>query len=345
MLKRKESKEYVETELPYRLFIEIYKNSRRSLKELGRSLHISYHTISKTLKRLEDKYNIVYALELDTNKLGFSEGRIITIKFEERPDLDYLKQRFQKDIFVQEAYLAEGDFDLLFYVVGLTSKDFMTWQWKLRSELRKYKPTLKISTVNSYTLGFFPIRNELLSISEVISNADKKILEVLNDNSRVKLKELVLKTKITQMRVIYALKKFKETGIIQRFAALTQKPDKRIFLAYGMYVSPGENHPKLEFDFLNELIKEDEHEITSDYSLILDAVGTYDSFYICSFENGEQLSRRGPDLQKNLLNEESPRIDRAVLTGILVGKWPFHLDDYDYYKMLVKKDRSRSESG
>ena len=99
--KARENKEYVEKELPYRLLTEMYKDSRRSLKELGRELHISYHTISRTLSQLEEKYKLAYTLDLDIKKLGFSEGLIITAKFEEKPEFEYLKQRFEKDPFVQ----------------------------------------------------------------------------------------------------------------------------------------------------------------------------------------------------------------------------------------------------
>lgn len=33
---------------------------------------------------------------------------------------------------------------------------------------------------------------------------------------------------------------------------------------------------------------------------------------------------------------EDPRIDQAMLTDIIVGKWPFHLEDYDQYRRMVR---------
>ncbi len=338
----RESKEYVEKELPYKLLNEMYKNSRRSLKELGRNLNISHHTISNTLRRLEHDYNLEYTLDLDATKLGFPEGRVVTIKFEERPDLDFLRERFRKDIFVQDAYLAEGDFDLLLYVIGLSPREFAGWQWKLRIELGKYKPLLKISTADAYNIGFLPVRNELIEMSERLSGVEKKILEALNTNSRIKLKDLIEKSGTTQMKTIYALKKFKSEGIIKRFAGLVQKPTKRIFLAYTMYLSPTGEHTEFRLAFLNKLLEEDLHKATSDYALILDTVGNYDTLYVCTFENGEQLSRNGPDLQKSLFKKEGPKIDKAILTDIITGKWPFHLEDYSYYKIPVNERKSRS---
>ncbi len=334
----REGKEYVENELPHRLLIEMYKDSRRSLKELGRGLHISYHTISKTLSRLEEEYKLNYTIEIDTNKLGFSEGRIIAIKFSERPPVELLKQRLQKDVFVQDAYLAEGDFDLLLYVIGLSSREFVSWQWKLRMELRKYAPSFKTSTADQNVIGFFPVKNALIEASEKLSDTEKKVLCALNDNSRMKLKELVQKSKTTQMRVIYVLKKFKTEGVIKRFSALTQNPSKRIFLAYAVYLNPGVNHDKLMLDFGEELLKEGTRGVTSDYTLVVDAVGAYDLLYVCTFENGEKLSERGPDLIKTILAEESPKIEKAMLTDVIAGRWPFHFDDYNFYRKMSKKE-------
>ena len=328
----KESRKYVDKELPYRLLAEIHKDSRRSMKELGRSLGISHHTVSRTLEKLEEKYGLAYTLDFDPGKLGFSEGRIITIKFEERPGLDFLKQRFEKDIFVQDVYSAEGDFDLLLYVIGLTPTEFAAWQWKLRIDLKKYKPLLKISTADNFVIGFLPLRNQLIEMSDKLSGVEKKILTELNENSRIKLNELIKRSKTTQMKVIYAMKKFKKEGIIKKYTALVQNPTKRIFLAFTILFSPNENHSKLRSVFLKELVKEDLHSATSDYSVILDTVGAYDSIYICTFDSGEGLSRIGPDMQKSVFSDEAPKIDRAVLTGVITGKWPFHLDDYGYFK-------------
>jgi hypothetical protein len=95
---------------------------------------------------------------------------------------------------------------------------------------------------------------------------------------------------------------------------------------------PNENHKKKLAVLWDTLVKEDLHASTSDYSLICDNVGAYDTVHICTFENGERLSTNGPDLHKSLFSEESPKIERSVLTGVLVGKWPFHLDDYEFFR-------------
>ena len=220
--------EYVKNELPYRLLKELYKNSRVSLRGLARELGVSHHTVAKTLERLEREYDIAYTLEINEAALGFSEGKLITIKFETMPDRDKLVQRFRKDTFIQDAYLCTGDFDAILYVVGLTPQDFQRWQFNLRVDLSQYNPILKFSSVNDYTVGFFPLRNEIIQSSTVLTDTEKRILCLLNDNSRIKLSELIKMGKTTQMKTVYLLqKKFREKGIIKRVTALIQKPEKR----------------------------------------------------------------------------------------------------------------------
>ncbi len=338
---RKETQEFVRKELPYKILSTIYENSRISLKQLGRELNISYHTISKTLQSCERKYKIEYTLELDGIALGFAESRIITVKFENVPKTDELKERFEKDVFIQNAYLATGDFDLLLFVVGLTPADFSQWQYNFRVHFSSYRPFLKISTVNAYDFGFFPFRNEIINKSEVLTDTEKKVLTLLNRNSRMKLMELVKECKITQARIIYIIKKLKDKGIIKRFSALTQRPHKRIFCAYGTYLFLSKEHSQRLYDFCKELVKENKKGASSDYSIFTVTIGAYDNFFVCTFDNGEMLSKRGPSLDNEKFSSENPKTDKAILTDVIVGKWPFHLDKYlaihDYLKRHENK--------
>jgi DNA-binding Lrp family transcriptional regulator len=332
----RQTQEYIEKELPYKVLMSLYENSRTSLRELGNEFDISYHAVSKVLERCEEEYKLAYTLELSEKALGFSEGRVIAIKFETLPEIDFLRDRLSNDIFVQNAYMASGDFDLLLYVVGLTSNDFVKWQFNLRVDFSEFKPTFKFSTVDAYMLGFFPMRNELLDQSSVLSSSEKRILGLLNSDSRMKLSEIVEKSKSTQMHVIYTIKKLKERGIIRRFSALTQNPDKKVFFAYTLANTPGKNHGALLSSFLDELTNEDFHEITNDYSLIINGVGSYDSIYMCDFYDGTVLAKKGSDLLQKLWAPENPKIEKAILTGVLVGLWPFHLEPYSEQKRILE---------
>jgi DNA-binding Lrp family transcriptional regulator len=325
----KKTQDFVANELPYKLLMYLYKNSRAPLKALGREFNISYHTVSEVLRRCEERYGIVYTLQLNEQALGFTEGRVITIKFATMPNIETLKERIKKDTFIQDAYLGSGDFDLLLYVVGLSNRDYAIWQFNFRVEFSEYKPNLKVSALGHYTIGFFPLRNELLAESTVLNDAEKKVLLLLNENSRMKLGEIVKKSKLTQMRVIYIMKKLAERKIIKNYTTLVQKPDKHLLMAYASSHTFVKSHDKLLLKFLEEMTKEDLHEVTNDYALMCNTNGVYDIVFVCTFKDGEAASKRGAEIIKDLWKEEDSKIEKAVLTSLLVGDWPFHLEKYE----------------
>ena len=339
----RKTREYVEKELPYKLLMCIYENSRASLKELGRKAGITYHVVASTLEKLEKEYNIKYTLHLDEEKMGFSGSRIITIKFGNPPNIDYLKALLQKDSFVQNAYLATGDVDLLLHVVGLNEQDYGVWQYKLRMDMADYKPAMSSAVVYSNLVGFFPLRNELVEKCDVLSDVEKRVLKLLNENSRMRLSEIIKKAKVSQMRVIYSIKKMKEMGIIKRFTALSQNPQKRLIVMYAHSQTFNDKHIATRRRYWEEMMTEDFHEGVNEYVFAADVVGSYDGVYICVFENGETMLKNGSERIRRLSEFGEPIIRSAMLTDLLTGKWPFHLEEYPLIKDLLAKAHPREE--
>ena len=206
------------------------------------------------------------------------------------------------------------------------------------SELSKYKPTMKFANINSQTLGFFPLRNELIRETTVLSKSEKAVLVKLNGNSRIKLSGDGKEAQDNPGSGRVHNQEAQKMGIIKRFTALTQDPNKRIFYAYGVSLIPIEGHSALRLALARSILEEDLHETVNDYALVANANGGYDAFYICAFKNGEDLSKRGPELLREKWLAEDPKIDRAMLTDIIVGKWPFHLEDYDQYRRMVESE-------
>ena len=330
---QKEKEEYIRSKLPYEILKRIYKDSRISLRRMGEELGISYHVIKSVLKKLEEEYNIAYTLELDEEKLGFAPAKIVLIKFGEKPNIEIIKNELANDPYVQNAYLAEGDFDLFLHVVGLSQQEFGAWQWKLRVKFNKYNPVVNVADISQKVIGFLPLRSEVIEKSTALSKPEKQILTILNENSRIKLIEIARKLKVKDLdRILYIIKKLKSMGIIKRFSALTQNPDKRLFYAFSTYVSPTEKHGEYVEEFYSKVLKNEENDMISDYNVIMVMHGFGDIFFICAFKDGEALAKKGPELLKNLWAIENPIIKKAVLTGIIVGKWPFHLEDFEEKK-------------
>lgn len=56
-----------------------------------------------------------------------------------------------------------------------------------------------------------------------LDNTDKKILTLLQKNSKINIKELALKTKLTQTPVYERIKRLEKSGVIQKYIAVLNK--------------------------------------------------------------------------------------------------------------------------
>ena len=331
----------IEEKLPHELRKELYLNSRVSIKELERKFGISHHTLSKCLKECEEKYNLKYTLDVDTNLLGFSEPRIIAIKFQERvPDINLLKKVLEKDPVVQNAYLATGDFDLILHIVAFDQPSYIKWLFSFRVGFSQYRPLVKVATLNAIADGFMPIRLNIIKESDKINKSEKILLEKLIINSRAKVKDLSESTKLSQMKIIYLINSLTRKGVIKRFTTCIQNPDKRLWLFFTISLMPNEDHkPKLQTMLINELVyKNDKYSITTDYSVIYDTSGYFDSVFFCNFKNGYELDSKGPNLFDRLWKSEYPRFEKSILTSLIVGAWPFNKNDYSEWGKLIDKN-------
>lgn len=332
----------IEEHLPHDLLKRLYLDSRVSIKQLGKDFGISHHTISKSLKESEDRYKLKYTVMVDTNKLGFSEERMVAVKFEKVPDIKLLKRILDNDPFVQNAYLGTGDFDLILDVIGLNSTEYSHWEFRFRMGFSNYKPKVKTTTLNHMIEGFFPVKSELIGRSKEINDTEKAVLMELIEDSRIKIKHLAKKVKLSQMKVIYAIKKLKERGIIKQFTTTIQNPDKRILLFYSVNAIPNQNHhPTLFLRFARKIINEEQNtNITTDYSVICDTTGCFDVIHFCNFKDGASFNERGPDFLKKAWEGEYPIIEQCVLTGLITGQWPFNTNNYENWRKYVINDET-----
>ena len=331
----------IKEKMPHLLLKRLYLNSRVSIKQLSRETEISYHTVSKHLKECIKNYELAFTTDIDTNILGFSEGRMLMIKFDKIPPTELLKEKLKDDIFVQNAYTAVGDFDLLIHVIGLTPEEYDHWEFKLRVELFDYKPRVKSVTLNHIIEGFLPIRSKIINKSKNITQEEKKILIMLIDNSRTKLTDIEKKTRISKANILYKINKLKKKGIIKQFTFTVQNPKKHMHLFYSFTFMPSkEHHPKLLYNLLDVLINNEEEDVVNDYSVVCDTTGHFDGIYFCNFKDGVEYTNRGPVFLKKIWESEYPITSECILTGIICGKWPFTTNDYTKWSIVLEHEKN-----
>ena len=322
-----------------KILYELYLNSRVSINDLAKKFGVSHHTMGNRVRKLEERYGLCYTVEVNTELLGFSEPRVLEVRFEKVPELRLLKKVLGNDPFVQNAYLISGDFDLILHVVGLNYIEYSHWEFKFRMGFSNYKPRVKAATLNHMVEGFIPINSKLIHMSKEINSIEKKILIKLIENSRIRVKELSETLKLSQMKVLYAISKLEKRGIIVRFSTFIQNPDKRIFLVYSIaYIPNKEHHHKALPEFLNRIIKgEQENEITTDYSVVCDTSGHFDAIYFCNFKDGTTLNERGSAFLKRTWESESPVVEQGIMTELIAGKWPFNANNYTRWRIELEK--------
>ncbi len=327
-------RERVQKRLAAILFKKLYLDSRETISKIVKDTAISHHTISKYLREYEQKYDLSYTLDIDPIALGFSEERILAIKFDDPPKIELLKKVLGNDIYVQNAYLSNGDFDLIIHVLGPNTIEYGHWEFKLRVGFSKYKPKISTSVINHTVEGFLPIKSKIINKSKNINATEKTVLGALIKNSRTRLKDLEKLTNLSQMQVLYTMKKLKKDGKIKKFSTLVQNTNKKMFLFYGITYTPNINHHRLSLlPFMDGVINaEKENDITTDYSIICDTSGHFDSVYFCNFADGQALNERGALLLKETWKAEQPEFKQCILTELVTGKWPFNKNGYYNWK-------------
>lgn len=319
---------------------ELYTNSRVSISELVNKLNLSHRAVSKYLQELEENNSLYYTLDLDPCLLGFTEPKLIAIKFSHPPKITLLKKRFKNDKSVQNAYFGSGDFDLIVHLVCKNQNAYIAWLFQFRVEFSNYKPIVKVSSLNDNAEGFLPLRADLIMGSTEITDAEKLVLFELIKNSRIKLKELQAITNLTQMKTIYSMDKLHKRGIIRRFTTCIQNPNAKLFAFLSLTLIPTEDHkPHLQTQLINKIIESENSEplqLTTNYSVIYDTAGTFDSIFFCSFKDAADMDENGPSVFEKIWESEYPKFERCILTDLIVGKWPFNSNGYTKWREVLK---------
>ncbi len=312
----------------------LFTNSREHISSISKTLGVSIYTINKYIEFFNTQMKFVYTVDIDPSKLGLSTNRLLFIKFEADPDFAYIKKILKRSMIVQNAYTCIGSFDLVINAVGESPNTFNKWQYNLRKQLHDLKPHVKTVSVDHIIEGGFPLRGSIISKSNLIGTEEKKILTILAENANTKLTELEQLTNIKKQVILLKINQMIKKKIINAFRAYIQEPDGYLKLIYAFELIPAKEHPKnMSKIFINTLCaRSDPLKIATEYAVVCDTSGYYDGVDICNFYNNDSINRIGPIFFKSYWKIDEPRVEQAVLTGVLVGRWPFNTNSYNAWK-------------
>jgi DNA-binding Lrp family transcriptional regulator len=314
---------------------QLSENSRIKVTEMADKLKLSRRTVALKLAGMEKELKLHYTLEFDEEKLGFNRPHLVLAKFGEKPDYAKISQLLAKSYIPQVAVSIAGTYDLLIYANALSGIEYARWDKSMQTLLAPYKVEWHSSEVVHRQLGFFPLRDELLEKAKV-KEKYKRMLTILNNNSRISFQQLAKELKMNVNTVVYNFNKLVNLGYIKSFTATMDVPKDVSLMTFFAKYTPGEGYENASAIARNAFTKDDESPLISRYLITAPLIGSYDFFTLGAFDNAEIAYDNDVIYHKNLFKKYNVKILYGEVREILLGKLPIRsMDTKKEYKTLV----------
>jgi len=310
------------------------ENCRMTLTEMSKNLKLSRRNVSKRLARIEQEFGIKYTLDISKRKLGLINPHIILIKFGNKPDIEEVVAQFNKTYVAQIVVPVKGTYDMLVYANSASFKDYIDWDRDTRRAfLLKYKMRWEQSVVIFTRIGFYPLRNELILHSR-LSGEEKSMMVILNEDSRISLKDMARRLHINYKTCVYRFNELVNKKYIKRFTISMDIPKGVSMMSLFAKYVPTEG-VKLAKDYTRKMFTTDEHEpLVGRYALKLSLIGSYDSFAVGAFDDKRMGKRNMVDMYRKLFGGFSPlKLEYGEISSPLIGRLPVRSMDIkaEYY--------------
>ena len=311
------------------LLRELSNNSRSTVTNLSEQIGCSRITTSRLLRRLVEKLKIRFTLELNTSRLGISERHIVMVKFARKPDVKALRDFFGADMYSQNVYLTEGDYDLLIYAVTGNPVDYIRWETKVASELSEYGVVIRPSEYVFAHFGYMPLSNDFVGFidkyNKQIDDDDKRILSLLNQDSRMGYREMAEKLKMKEDTIRYRIFTLRKSEVIRRFTIAVQEPIGLYPISYFINYRFNKTTTSTRFALAREsyMNADDHNPLLNTFQFVAPISGSYRSFGIALFKGKEAALEGAVTHHQRIFNKEDIEITYAGISGVIKGLLPF----------------------
>jgi DNA-binding Lrp family transcriptional regulator len=296
-------------------------NSRETIASMASKLKYSRNAIKRRLDFLENELKLKYVTELNERELGLIYNYIIRAKLRKPIDKNTLLTYLKQDPVPQFAAFTKGDFDLIIYATARTHNEYCEWEYWMRHLLRENIDTWNSAHFLASRYGFFPLHENVFD-AIALPNPRKEILLSLNHNSRISLKELAKKAKISQPTARYHLVKLRESQIVKSFTAIAKKPSKPIhfFVFWSYRFNKGFEERAVE---VRRIIKDEEEPISMNKcSFVASLSGTADEVALLSYDDVEKGYEEIKSIDRIFAPDEV-KTESAIITQVIYGELPF----------------------
>ncbi|MCA9487474.1 MAG: AsnC family transcriptional regulator [Nanoarchaeota archaeon] len=212
-----------------KILYELDLNARIPFTELAKKVSLSPQTTKYRIKQMEKKGIIKgYVTFFDAAKLGYLYYRLYlrfqnTSEEDEKKIIDYLKKHQNVIWFISTS--GKWDLEILF-----AARNFIHYNNLLKEFYKKFPNKLTNNITSVSIANYHQARGYLLNKKTevqlsyggepekiVLDEIDKKIMEIINQNSRLTSVEIGSKLKLNYKTIQQRLKKIEEKEIIQAY--------------------------------------------------------------------------------------------------------------------------------
>jgi DNA-binding Lrp family transcriptional regulator len=329
------------------IFRELCEDSRISVTALAEKVKCSRNTVLSNIRSLDKEFGLYHTIEFNRDTTHTNYVQVWCVKFGKKPSTEELQKVFQDDYRVRFVAETEGDFDLFINVAADMADRYMNWSVRTATRLLPYIPRIMPSAVILPHTGFFRVRNELLEMVDLsylgLDDVDKRILIVLNENSRSSFLEISKKTGVSVETVRYRINRIMKMGLVRRFTTILKKPPEDYYniIFFGNYeMSPGMRSRYTEA--MKYYISLDgKLPLLNSFQYLALASGSHMLFGMGCFESEEAAIRDAVAAHKEIYMEDRPKIQYARIKNVIKGSIPMRSIDIakDYRQISWDPER------
>ncbi len=305
-------------------------NARASINDIAKKMGIPKPTAYNLLKEVIEEYDLHFVPEINIEyvmryefikmskthskkemlhrsveqltEMGFEEF-LIFIKFAGNiPSDEEIMKAIGGSHIPQFIARLHGDYDLIMYVVATNFLDLERFiNHTFGPQLKNYVMTIEVNKLFR-SLGYFPLRNELIKKFDISDNY-KELLLGLNNNGRIQIGELARKMKSNQMRLIYAFERLKRTDILSRVTYFEGKPKNVVSTIVQMKITNINDFKKNRNKWFLSMIKNYQAK-HNEYAFVCDISNPIGALLILNFQSSDDVEEFFSEIRKNVKGVE-----------------------------------------
>ncbi len=233
-----------------RILDELDKDSNTSLSKLAKKVAISPQVVEYRLKKLLSQKTVWNFFTLvDPGKLGYSLFRVhLKLKNVSEEIYNSFAEELLKNYPTFWVAFVSGPFDIIVDIWSINSNEFDILFNKIldkHQEIINNYEIISILEINLFEYGYFlkeKINRKKITLFRNLKNGkidekDKKILQVIKENSRVPFETVGTRVGLTRNAVKYRIKNLEKAGIIAGYKMMVNfthfdRSTYKIFIKY-----------------------------------------------------------------------------------------------------------------